>query len=99
MIHATVRYYPNQANANGTRGVWRVLHCHEINYVPFKRAYVILWDKYDRLAMRVQCDRMYKKGSRVDPRKMLGLKALGTLPPASGPTLTFRRYSPAFERA
>lgn len=94
MIHATLRYYPNQANANGTRGVWRVVHCHEINYVPFKRAYTVLWDhKY--LSLRIVADRMYKVGSRVDPRKVLGLKPVGwrPLPPASGPTVKFRRYS------
>lgn len=74
-IQATLRYYPQQANANGTRGVWRVIHCQEVNYQPFKRAYTVLWEKMGSrfLALRVVASRMYKKGSRVDPRKVLGV--------------------------
>lgn len=99
MIHATLAFYPQQANANGTRGVWRVIHCQEINYVPYKRVYLAHWQnnyaKEARLVLRIEADRMYKVGSRVDPRKMLGLKPVGwrPLPPASGPTVTFRRYA------
>lgn len=77
MIHATLRYYPQQANKNGTRGVWRVIHCHEVNYQPYKRAYTVTWGLHGILlnyrVMRIAADRMYKKGSRVDPRRMLGV--------------------------
>ena len=80
MIHATLRFYPNQANKNGTRGVWRVLHCHEVNYVPYKPAYVVLWNTPDFMiagktfkVLRLTANRMYKVGSRIDPRKMLGV--------------------------
>lgn len=75
MIHATVRYYPNQVNKSGARGVWRVIHCQEINYRPYKPCYTVLWQTMGGafLALRVLASRMYKVGSRVDPRKMLGV--------------------------
>jgi len=90
MIQATLRYYPQQRNANGTRGVWRVIGCREINMVPHKRIYTVY--AYTYRVLRLVCDRMYKKGSRVDPRKMMGLKTHGMLPRASERPVKFRRY-------
>lgn len=105
LIQATLRFYPYQTNANGRRGVWRVIGCREVNAGPYERIYVMVFNTPDFLmpgksykALRLIADRMYKKGSRVDPRKMLGLKAHGTPPRSPGKTLTFRRYSPAFAR-
>ena len=73
MIHATLKFYPNQSNANGKRGVWRVLDCREINLRPYKSIYTVpSWGQKARV-MRLVCHRIYKKGSRVDPRKMLGI--------------------------
>jgi hypothetical protein len=96
MIQATLRYYPQQRNANGTRGVWRVIGCREVNMVPHKRMYTstmgVRLQERDHRVLRLVCARMYKKGSRVDPRKMLGLKTYGMLPRASEQTVKFRRY-------
>lgn len=77
MIEATLQFYPKQANANGTRGVWRVRGCRPINFTPHKRAFVTTVLDLTKLVpvkvMRVLADREYKRGSRVSPRRILSI--------------------------
>lgn len=67
------RFYPNQKNpqrASG-RGVWRVVNCWKIHTRP-----LFLVTRFEDEAgplLSVTASRLYRYGSRIDPRKALGV--------------------------
>jgi hypothetical protein len=67
---ACLTFHPNQANRVGIsrRGVWRVWHAYYTT-VPSTTPYV--GDHRGRKCMFIAADRLYKKGSRVEPRRVV----------------------------
>jgi hypothetical protein len=69
MLGVSLKFHPNQANParQSGRGVYRVHECRDW-WTPIYRPTVIDAAAGRLLVMRA--DRPYKKGSRVDPKKI-----------------------------